>query len=308
MAGISTGHLSRIERGERALDRRSVIVALADALQISPMELTTLPVPAPGDGVTDATIGAIRAALQAVSMGEPEGQVQPVEQLAARVRTVLDATQACRNVEVGLVLPGLIRDLHATLHDGHGDTELLRMCPVFHQQAVAGYLHAVNAPGDLCWQAVSLGRDAAQRLDEPAALGFAAWGSANSLLSWSGLALAERALDSAPESTGDEQIDGMLSLTGSLVAAATGRAADVEPLLQHADELAARTGEGNDHYVTFGPTNVTLWRMSVALESGDHERAATLAATVIPTRISAPKRRASLPREHRPRPGRCAPP
>ncbi|MBV9058095.1 MAG: helix-turn-helix domain-containing protein [Pseudonocardiales bacterium] len=46
LAGISAGHLSRIENGQRALDRRSLIVALADALQVSPTELASLPIPA----------------------------------------------------------------------------------------------------------------------------------------------------------------------------------------------------------------------------------------------------------------------
>ncbi len=48
LAGISAGHLSRIENGERALDRRSLTVALADALQVAPQELTGLPVTALG--------------------------------------------------------------------------------------------------------------------------------------------------------------------------------------------------------------------------------------------------------------------
>jgi transcriptional regulator with XRE-family HTH domain len=47
LSGISRSSLSRIERGERALDSRSETVALANALQISPAELTRLPVPAP---------------------------------------------------------------------------------------------------------------------------------------------------------------------------------------------------------------------------------------------------------------------
>ncbi|MGH3768189.1 MAG: helix-turn-helix domain-containing protein [Pseudonocardiaceae bacterium] len=75
LAGISASHLSRIERGERALDRRSETVALADALQISPSELTRLPVPAPGNGSTDAAIQAVRRALMGVSHGLPGGQV-----------------------------------------------------------------------------------------------------------------------------------------------------------------------------------------------------------------------------------------
>jgi transcriptional regulator with XRE-family HTH domain len=44
LAGISESHLSRLERGQRALNRRSLIEALANALEIAPSELTTRPV------------------------------------------------------------------------------------------------------------------------------------------------------------------------------------------------------------------------------------------------------------------------
>ncbi|MGH3925955.1 MAG: helix-turn-helix domain-containing protein, partial [Pseudonocardiaceae bacterium] len=47
LAAISKSRLDRIERGEVALDRISQIVALANALQISPDDLMRLPVPAP---------------------------------------------------------------------------------------------------------------------------------------------------------------------------------------------------------------------------------------------------------------------
>ncbi|MGH8575006.1 MAG: helix-turn-helix domain-containing protein, partial [Gammaproteobacteria bacterium] len=54
LAGMSKSHLDRIERGEVALDRRSEIFALADALQIAPSELTKLPEPAPTNGDADS--------------------------------------------------------------------------------------------------------------------------------------------------------------------------------------------------------------------------------------------------------------
>lgn len=60
LAGISPSFLSRLESGERSLDRRSLIVALANALQVAPSELTSLPVPAPGDGAADAAVAALR--------------------------------------------------------------------------------------------------------------------------------------------------------------------------------------------------------------------------------------------------------
>ena len=57
--------------------------------------------------------------------------------------------------------------------------------------------------------------------------------------------------------------------------------------------MAAYTGEGNAHYMSFGPTNVTAWRLSAALEAGDLERAAQLAESITPEQIIAPTRRAN---------------
>lgn len=106
-----------------------------------------------------------------------------------------------------------------------------------------------------------------------------AFGLANGLLTTGGFALAGQVLDVTPE-TGDDQLDGMLSLTRCLLAASDSRPADIEAPLSMAAELAQRTGDGNAHYMSFGPSNVALWRMSVALEAGDHERAAELSAAV----------------------------
>ncbi|MGH3686401.1 MAG: helix-turn-helix domain-containing protein [Pseudonocardiaceae bacterium] len=69
LAGISKSQLSEIERGERALDSLKQLVALANALQIAPSELVKLPVPAPGNGNTDATVEAARLVLMAVDCG-----------------------------------------------------------------------------------------------------------------------------------------------------------------------------------------------------------------------------------------------
>jgi transcriptional regulator with XRE-family HTH domain len=43
LAGLSAGYLSRVERGERAIDRWSVVEALVQALRVSPSELTGQP-------------------------------------------------------------------------------------------------------------------------------------------------------------------------------------------------------------------------------------------------------------------------
>ncbi|MGH3930142.1 MAG: helix-turn-helix domain-containing protein, partial [Pseudonocardiaceae bacterium] len=280
LSGMNRTTLSRIERGERALDKRSEAVALANALQISPRELLDLGSPSlPADPGTESAIDAIRDAIQASRVGVPDGQVQPVEQLRVRAQTVLVAKQACREEEVAALLPTLIRDLHSSIDAGRDVAELLGLATVLYPQAVESWLVAVHAPGDLAWEAACMSRDAAQRLDQPVALGIATFGLTNALLAEGNFALARRLLDTTSE-TGDDQLDGMTALTRCLLAASDSRPGDVAGPLELAAELAARTGEGNAHYMSFGPSNVTLWRMSVALETGDHERAARLSDTV----------------------------
>src|ERR1700704_4236801 len=43
LSGISIGHLSRIERGERPVTKRATLEALAQSLRVSPTELTGQP-------------------------------------------------------------------------------------------------------------------------------------------------------------------------------------------------------------------------------------------------------------------------
>lgn len=122
----------------------------------------------------------------------------------------------------------------------------------------------------------------------------AAFGQANGLLSWGSFELADQALHRDEVVAGDDpQLVGMLTLSESLLAAACDRPGDVDAALQQATDLAEHPGEGNRHYMSFGPTNVTLWRLSVALESGNHERATQLAESLNPEQIIAPTRRAN---------------
>jgi transcriptional regulator with XRE-family HTH domain len=87
LAGISKSKLSCIERGEIALDSRSEIVALANALRIAPSELTELPVPAPSNGHADSAVDVVRLALMAVGRKRPGGQVEAyAKPLATMIR------------------------------------------------------------------------------------------------------------------------------------------------------------------------------------------------------------------------------
>jgi transcriptional regulator with XRE-family HTH domain len=192
LAGISAATLSRIENGQRALDSRSEIVALANALQIAPSELTKRPdVPLPTDGETDAATDEIRHVLETVIAGAPNGQVHTAEQLSARVHTLGDLRQRCAYREIGTALPGLIADLHTSIGVGHDDARLLHLAVLVHVLGTQTYLHIVRASNDLRLVAASLANNAAERLGDPVSLGVAAFGFSNVLLASGSFALAE---------------------------------------------------------------------------------------------------------------------
>jgi transcriptional regulator with XRE-family HTH domain len=293
LAGMSKSHLDRIERGERALDRRSEIVALANALQIAPSELTSLPMPAPANGQTDSAVDAVRLALMAVSRKRPGGQVVDTEELRDRATAVESASYQSR----GEVLPGLIADLHTTMATGRDMPELLRMAVMVHAQTVRGWLLVVGAPLDLRWQASTLARQAAEDLDDPTALGVVTWAGVVEMLASGAFELAQAELDAVAVPTNTHeglQLDGMLALSRALVAAADNRPGDMAAPLDHAEEVAERTGQGNAYRMGFGPVNVGLWRMASALEAGDHDEAVRVAEGLQPQEHPSRERQATF--------------
>lgn len=285
LAGMSKANLSRIENGHQAVDRRSTLAAIANALQIAPQDLTALPVPAPGNGGVDSSIGEMRRALMAVSAGYPGGEVQPVEQLRARVLDLHAPGRESRLKEIGATLPGLVRDMHASIDAGKDVAKLLELAVLLHTQDTKWWLAMHGAPLDLRWQAAALAQQAAQRRDDVTARGIAAWGMVIDMLACGAFDLAATELNSVDVPTnGDDsmQLAGMLALSRSLVAAADSRPGDVDASLEYATELAERTGQGNAYWLGFGPTNVGLWWMAASLENGDHEHAAGIAESLNP--------------------------
>ena len=295
LAGISKAHLSRIERGEVALDSRAQTVALANALQVAPSELTRFSVPAPGNGEGEA-VKAVRRALIAVSRDDPAGQVVPVDVLRSRVAALVAAKKESDDEQVGRELPALIRDLHTSMIAGRDVRELLAEAALLHVQGSHSFLVAMGATPDLCWQAALLARRAAREHGGADVVGLAVFGAANGLLAAGELDAAQAELDSVtvpttiPESS---QLDGMLALSRSLVAVADKRPGDMDAPLEYAAELAVRTGEGNAYWLGFGPTNVGVWRMSVALEARDFARAARIAEGLHPELLPSAVRRAT---------------
>ena len=296
LAGISTSYLSRLESGERSLDRRSLIVSLADALEVAPAELTETTIATPGEFAEDSALNEVRLSVLGATLGTPRGHVVTVDALANRISALLSAQQQCRHAEVGRLLPQLIRDTHETLGTGKHDGAILRLAALLHVQGTQAWLRDIGGPLDLGWQAAQLGQQASHRLGEPLSLGVTTFGTAHGLLAAGAFDLAGDVLTTADPGTATPdalQVSGMLAFTTSLLAAARGDAASRAAPLEHAAELAERTGEANALWFGFGPSNVAVWRMAVALEVGDHAEAAKIAANVDPQMIPSPTRRAA---------------
>jgi hypothetical protein len=86
-----------------------------------------VPVPAPDNGPADSAVDAVRLALMAVSRKRPGGKVAEADELTGPAQwtawTITAVLPCCR----AAVLPGLIRDLHATMDAGQDLPELLKL-------------------------------------------------------------------------------------------------------------------------------------------------------------------------------------
>ena len=294
LAGISPPTLSRIENGKHPLDSLSQLVGLANALGIPPSELTRLPVPAPANGHTDSTIEAVRLALDAIDIDRPGGLVVPVEVLRARVTQIHQQRRACQFADVATALPGLIRDLHTTLNTGRDHGELLELAVYLHVHVTRLWLLHAAGPTDLIRRTVFLARRLAQQRDEVATLAMAAFGTADVLLTGGAFALGQAALNSLilPPTTADTAgLACLVSAAHAVAAALDGRPGDATAPMDAATELAERfgaTGEVDFRGFVYCPTDAGVYRMWLALEAGEPDRAVSIAQDVHPERQPIP--------------------
>jgi hypothetical protein len=141
-------------------------------------------------------VAAIDLALMAVSHDLAHGQVLPVEELRARVTTMVDSLCHCeREREVGAALPGLIQDLHASIAAGRDVAELLRLSVWLHTQATVPWLSVSAAAVDLCGQAVMLARQAAHEHGAAVPMGLVAAAGARVALAKEAFGIAQAGLD-----------------------------------------------------------------------------------------------------------------
>ncbi len=297
LAGMSTSTLHRIEHGQRAVTL-SELVALANALEIAPSELTRLPIPAPANGHTDSTTEAVRLALDAIDAEGLDGLVLPVAVLRDQVAQIHAQRRACQFAEVATDLPGLTRNLHTTLATGTDHNELLDLAVSLHVHVTRLWLCHAAAPTDLVRRTVFLAQRLAREREEITTLGMAGFGVADVLLSDGAFQLGRATLDSItlPPTTADTAgFSGLVAAEHATAALLDGRPGDVAAPMEAAAELAERfgaAGEVDSLGFVFTPTDAGIFRMWHALNAGEPDQAVSIAQDVDPERHPFPVNRA----------------
>lgn len=287
LAGMSASMLSRIESGDRSLERRVHIEALAGVLEISPAELLGQPYQLPGRAPSraQASVEHIREALMGTELGEA-GDLEPFRPLSELDRMVTQSRISLfRAGDVAAATIGQAEALvelhaHAVADDDDERLGALRLLALACGTAATtckwlGYT-------ELGWIAAVRAREAATAADDPALAAYAEY-EVSYMTHPYGLALvnAKRAIDRATGSAGDDparmQMLGMLHLSAALSSAVTGRDDDVRVHLADATELAQRTGDQAAYEMYFGPTNAAIWQMAIAVEQQQGGRAREIA-------------------------------
>jgi transcriptional regulator with XRE-family HTH domain len=294
-AGITKGYLSKIENGNAVLERRRTINAIAQALRVSVADLT-------GDhfiadranSEAHAAIPDIRTALMSTTLELPHGAPRrTIDELGLETQRLAEARINCQDSLVGHALPSLLTDLHAAATtDGNDRLPALKSL-VQATNSTAHFLKNLGAV-DLAWVAAERGHQAAQMLEDPLYIAAADYARAQALIGLGAYdrvdAIARNAVSMlTPETVASTEVYGMNVLVTAFCSEMAGE--DPEAALQEARESAERIVPLNAFWLNFSRANVNLWRLSIALEAGDHVKAAEVAAELRPKDIPTKTRR-----------------
>ncbi|MGH3613847.1 MAG: helix-turn-helix domain-containing protein [Pseudonocardia sp.] len=299
LAGYSASYLSMIENGDRVVDKRSTLENLAAALQVSPADITGQPYPPANRSESQghSAAPALRGVLRDIELGKlaTPGRPRSLVELRAAVAAVNTACAACDYSVMGEVVPDLIGELHP-LAEANGGEAWRLLAEVLHS---AFYLSKDLGHGDLAWMVSGHLHRAVEATGDPVWGGLGAFVRAHAVVGSQarqrGLTLAE---DGAERVHADDaeagQVHGMLHLSAALQSAVLGQSELARSHVAAASETAARTGDGTFAGLQFGPRNVGVWRVALALELGEPGRVAELAREVEVAAIPSAGRQASF--------------
>ncbi|MGW2783306.1 helix-turn-helix domain-containing protein [Streptomyces populi] len=310
--GRTASWMSQVERGIQPVVRLDVLQLLADGLGVSVHVLQpTAPTepPAPPPAVEQANdLDAARLLISGhpalgVLLGDSTEEEPPsLDALKSEVDEVWKFTHAAQFAELSAALEVLVPRLERASRRARGKdraavSELLgRM----YQALAAAFVRQDEA--DAAWVAADRAIRAAEQSEQPFAVCAGIFRLAHAFLRAKRLDQAEHAAATAVATLQAHITDGeasqeALSVLGALhlvlgqVHARAGRRAEARSEIANARSIGERLGEDrNDFNLEFGPTNVELWAIAIALDLGDAGEALDIGHSLDVSGLSAERR------------------
>ncbi|NXY95293.1 helix-turn-helix transcriptional regulator [Streptomyces sp. BR123] len=287
LASISASLLTKIEQGKRPPTPYAV-ASLARALRVDVGTVTGQPyVTELRADQLDVLIMPIREALDVYDLGaDPEISPRPLPLLAADAEALLVAVRAGEIKQAASQLPGLIQEVTTAAHTALSD-ELWRLLASTYRSAydIASKL----GYGDLSAIALARMEWAAERASSAALGGMYRYFRALTYLREGQYRTGQRLTDlglriveQADPGRERDVVTGQLHLGAAVMAGRSRNGSLADDHLAEAERIAEATGEAAAvHYLAFGPTNVTVHRVSVLAELDQYGQAAQQGRTVV---------------------------
>jgi transcriptional regulator with XRE-family HTH domain len=296
----SEAWVSQVERGVRRVDRMTVLEKIADVLELPVAELAA-DAPIIVSAAEGAPPGASRLRLvlsAAHSLKAVLGQHEPPDVSALRVEVehAWELTHQARYADLAEALELLVPRLEGATRSAPEEerAELFRLTATMYHTCSAA-LANMGEP-EAAWIAVDRAVVAAERADDPLLMAAGEFrlsivflGARHYDQAAQAAGTAADALEPLAESGQIEAaaLRGALTLQRAVAAAKVNQAEKAYEYLRLARELAERVGRGrNDYNTEFGPTNVGLHEIAVAVDLGDAGVALRAAAGIDPTELS----------------------
>ena len=293
-SGVAESMISRVERGVLPASP-AFVSAVARGLGVGVAELLEQPYPrdTPPEHRLHTAIPALRAELAAYRV-EPDERIRPrpLDELAQAVARASEQRHNVNLADLGAVLPGLLAELRGATYVLSGYDRERTYGLLAEAYYAAGQLASKLGYIDLSSLTVDRYEwAAAQSGDELAVLvgGYRRAGELIMLADWAG---AQRFLEYNRDQIEDRvrgndpatlAVWGNLHLKSGLAAARGGDLATADAHLAEAHETAQRIGQDRDDYrLCFGPTNVRIWSVSLAVEALDGTEAVKRAEAFVP--------------------------
>jgi transcriptional regulator with XRE-family HTH domain len=303
MIDRSVAWVSQVERGVRKVDRMSVLEALAAALEVPLAELAAeAPVVA---AVTEEPPGA--SGLRLVLSGAYalramlDGRRAPaLSTVRTKARKAWELAHAGRYADLADLLRGLVPDLETAARAVPEDqrAEVFELMAATYQ-ACSAALAKLGEP-EAAWIAADRAMAAAERAGNPMLVAAGAFRLVFVFIAARHYDQAEETARTAAEALwpiadqGDPQamsLWGGMMLQRAVVAARINDPDTAYDQLERARQVADRLGEGrNDYNTEFGPANVGLQEVAIAVDLGDAGRALRAATAVDTSGLSAERR------------------